>query len=366
MNAITLGNPSLFVKGIVDVMVTDYTTGNIIGYDKVLSESAITSSINMGEITGSVGNVLLINIPDTTRITGTLTSQAFSLQQRALASGGTLNYNGVCMVCETVTANSSTITVTGTPTKAYSQPSSDTNYWCYIRQKGASQFSGENYQINSDGEVQNFTAQSGTTYEVIYFTVNASAQVLTLKSNFIPSVVSLQYKYNVYCKQNDQTSQGALYGYLYFIVPRAQFSGDIGISANQTDNAKTNYDWTAISKDDAVSLCPDCNNDSSDYAYYVFVPCNTSAIENLAIIGAGLTLAVEETAQVPVKYVMIDGSLVQPNFSDLTFESEATGTATVGTNTGIVEGVAAGDTNITVTYNNNGTTLTAICPVTVE
>ena len=59
---------------------------------------------------------------------------------------------------------------------------------------------------------------------------------------------------------------------------------------------------------------------------------------------------------------MADGSLAQPNMSDLAFVSSATGTATVDAN-GVVSGVAAGDCDITVTYSE--LSLTTICPVTV-
>ena len=95
MNAIKLGDPNLFVKGIADVTITDYKSGNIIGFDKVASEGSITSSVNMGEITGGIGNPLLLTIPDTTRLTGSLTSQAFSMEQRALTSGGEITVGGV-------------------------------------------------------------------------------------------------------------------------------------------------------------------------------------------------------------------------------------------------------------------------------
>ena len=62
---------------------------------------------------------------------------------------------------------------------------------------------------------------------------------------------------------------------------------------------------------------------------------------------------------------MPDGSTVQPVYSDLTYVSKTPATATVDTN-GLVKGVAAGTTEITVTLTRStGGNLVAYCNVTV-
>lgn len=370
MNAFTFGEPNLFVKGICDVTIIDPNTGNIVGYDKVASDGSITSSVNMGEITGGIGNPLLISIPDTTRISGSLTSQAFSLRQRALTSGGTITYNGIAPVCEEITASGTTLSVSQVPAKYYGQLPSDTTGWCYVRQKGAAQYPGTNYGVDLETQqIQNFVATEGTTYEVFYFT-NASAEMLNLSTNFVPSVVTVQYKFNVYAKQGS-TTNGTLQGLLYFVVPRAQFGGDAGIGANQTTNATTSYDWNALGETDNMPACSSCSNTSSNYAYYIYVPCGgaKALVSALAVVGGGVSVTVaagsNHTAQIPVKYVMPDGSLGQPTYTDLNYDSAADGTATVNEE-GVVTGVAQGDTEITITLEKtDGTTLTTYCNVTV-
>lgn len=368
MNAITLGNPNLFVKGIVEAIVTDPSTGNIIGYDNVASEGAITSSVNMGEVTGGFGSPILINIPDSTRITGTLTSQAFSMQQRALASGGATAYNGIGSVCETITASEETLTVTQTPALAYGQPSSDTEGWCYVREHGAASFSGTNYGVNLvSKEVSGFVATSGKQYDVFYFAQSASNEVLALPTSFNPTVVSISLKFGVYAKQNNSVANGTLQGYLYFIVPQAQFTGDLGLSASQTSNGTTDYSWTALMPDSSVMTCDACGTNTSDYAYYIYCPCaaSTSAVEALAIIGSGVTVAPEGSAQIPVVYVMPNGTILTPTYTDLSYQSGADATATVSPG-GVVTGVAAGDTEVTVTLTRSTGNLTTVCNVTVE
>lgn len=372
MQAFSFGNPNLFVKGIVEQIFRDPTSGNIVAFDKVASEAALNYTFNLQEITGGFGNKLVGLIPDTTRLSGTYTSQAFSLIQRALLSGGNLSYDGITPVCEKVKVTSGNLVVSQTPVKDYSQNASDTLAWCYFRKHGESNYVGTNYGIDINTKQVNLPVGTvltdGDEYDVFYFTANASAQVLALPSAANPAIVSIQQKWGVYAKQNNSISQGTLQGYLYVNVPKAQLNGDAGINGNQTTNSTTEYNWTAVSSDDNSMVCDSCSGDNENLAYYIYVPCNgnTASVENLAIIGAGITVAVSAKAQIPVKYVMPDGSLVQPVYSDLTYVSTATSTATVSP-TGEVTGVASGDTEITITLNKgDGTTLTAICPVTVS
>lgn len=371
MNAITFGDPNLFVKGMVEATVADPETGNIIGYDNVASEGAVTSSFNAGEITGGFGNPLLITIPDTARISGTLTSQAFNLQQRALASGGTLDYGGTAPVCETITASGTSLTVSKTPVKAYGQPSTDTYGWCYVRESGATSYSGANYGIDlSSGTVQGFSAVSGTSYDVFYFTAMASAQVLALPTMFAPKVATLTLKFGVYAKQNGSTSNGTLNGYLYFVVPRAEFTGDVGLNASQTANATTAYDWTAVTDDSSsVMKCADCDGNSSDYAYYVYVPCAgaTSAVVGLAVIGGNMTVTADTATQIPVVYIMPDDSTQTPVYTDMTYtvasaatsdltvstDGKATAQSTLSAGDGVVTIALKSDTSITTTVTIN-------------
>lgn len=370
MNAIKLGDPNLFVKGIAEVTITDYNSGNIIGFDKVASEGSVTSSVNMGEITGGVGNPLLLTIPDTTRLSGTLTSQAFSMEQRALTSGGEVTYGGVAPRCECITASQATLTVKGVPTKHYGQSSTDSTGWCYVREHGGGAYLGENYKIDlSTKSVLNFSAVIGKQYDVFYFSEREDAKVLQVSSNFKPSVATLSYKFEVYAKQNGAVGNGTRQGYLYFVVMRAQFGGDVGISANQTTVATTDYSWNALADVDNMPDCDDCSSsDGSPYAYYVYVPIDGSMqkVEGLAVVGGAVSVAVGKTVQIPVKLV-VDNQLVQPVYSKLTFTNDSGTTNFTVSNTGVVTGTTKGTGEVTISYKLNDTrTLTAKCSVTVS
>ena len=374
LTPITLGTPNLFLKGIAEQTFYDASTGNIVGYDNVASEAAISTSVNLQEVVGGMGNALVGVFPDTVRLTGTYTSQAFSLETRRLITGGTLAYGAVAPFCQTITASGTTLTVEKTPAKHYGQPASDTNCWCYVKPQGAATYSGQNYEIDpSTKQVVNFAATASQTYEVYYFAENASAQSLAIPDVFNPTNVTVSTKYGVYAKQNNAVTGGTLQGWLYVIVPVAILSGDAGVSANQTTNATTDGSWMALSPDSSGMNCNDCAMSGNPLAYYVYVPCGDAAasVVALAVPGGGITLAAGADKQIPVKYVMPNDTLVQPTYTDLSFVSAATGTATVtngGTDetAGVVHGVAAGSTTVTITLTKeDDTTLTTTCAVTV-
>lgn len=370
MTAFNFGNPNLFVKGSVEQILRDPATGNIVAYDNLASATAINYTFNAQEVTGGFGNRLLAVIPDTTRLSGTYTSQGFSLVHRALVTGGTLSYNAVCPVCESVTVSDGTsVKVTGTPALAYGQPATDTEAWCTVRESGSAQYSGESYGIDLGTKTVNgFTAQSGKTYEVFYFSANASAQALAIPAAGVPAVVHLTQKWGIYAKQNGSVSQSTLWGYLYLVVPRASLNGDAGIDGDQTTNTTTQYGWSALTDDSQdVMACADCAAPANNMAYYIIVPCadTLEMVQALVVAGGSAAVGVGKSAQIPVRYLMPDGSTVQPTYTDLSYESGNSGVATVNAS-GQVEGVSDGDTQVTVTLTRSGApNLTAYCNVSV-
>ncbi|MBO5969766.1 MAG: hypothetical protein J6S14_14840, partial [Clostridia bacterium] len=104
MGTFLFGSPDYFVKGMAEQVITDPTTGNIVGYDRVPSEAATTTSFNLGAIEGGLHNALILNIPDTSRVSGTATSQAFSLEQRANIFGNDVQSAAVTPSVATITA----------------------------------------------------------------------------------------------------------------------------------------------------------------------------------------------------------------------------------------------------------------------
>lgn len=363
------GKPNYFLKGMVETIMRDPQTGNIVYYDNIASTAALNYTFNLQEIVGGFGNKLAGLLPDTTRLSGTYTSQGFSLDIKGLQVGSEVEYNAPIPVCEVITAEGTTLKVTGNPVYGYGQSKSSSAPWALVRVHGAKEYDGTNYGINPETkEVIGFTATAGLEYDVLYNATSASAQMLVLPDAANPAVVSITQKWGVYATQNNSVSKGTLQGFLYVVIPTAVLGGDAGINGSQTENATTEFTWQAISSADNKLACSSCENAASDLAYYVYAPCDSAVVEveQLAILGNGVSVEIGESQQIPVKYVMPNGSLVQPDFSDLTFNSAEQSVATVDAQ-GVVKGVTQGDTIVLISLvKSNGTTLQASCRVSVE
>lgn len=372
--AFTLGNPNLYVQGLSEIMLRDPTTGDIIGYDKVLADGSVETSQNDNVITAEKEAVVTV-IHSGARLTGTVSSQAFSLQQRAHAIGGTVEMGGASPVCKHVTAATGgklTVDTKGiTLSRALGQKDSDQYGWCYVREHGASKYEGINYGIDlvtgEVGKVVPFVATAGKEYDVFFFIYNQSAEKVEIGSSFDAKVATVEIKYTVYANSNNKVSNSTVAGYLYLIVPTAKFTGGAGLSASQTSNATTDYSWQALADIDNMPSCDETGSDASPYGYYLYVPYGDTAqaVDSLAVIGGGLAMKSGETKQIPVKYV-VSGQMVQPTYSALSYNADSSTVATVDTN-GLVTAKGAGETDIMITLTkNDGTSIGATCKVVVE
>lgn len=346
----------VYAKGTMDVWCFNPASGDLDYYSNKVQTNQFQTSVNLSPINAGIGNPVVMNLPDTAQINLTLTAADISLEARKLSVGGTLAYNAIIPVIESVTPSSSTLTVTRPPVAAYgmSEP------YAFIDMDGTA------YSIDEDTyAVQGFSATPSETYCVRYFTRAASARELKISSVFAPAVEVVMIRIPAYNAQGGASNQGSHCGDFYIWIPRMQFSGNAGTDASQTAASTTDFSGSALSYDEAVSAGTCEESDSyGALAYMVYMPLagQTSAVEGLAVVGGSISVAVGDSVQIPVKYV-INSELVQPNYADLTFVSAATGTASVGANTGIVTGEGAGSTTITITLDEPELTYTL--PVTV-
>lgn len=331
----------VYAKGTMDVWCFNPSTGDLDYYSNKIQTNQFQTNVNLSPINAGVGNPVVINLPDTSEITLTLTAADMSLEARRLSVGGTISYNGIIPVVETVLPNGSVLQVSRPPVAAYGMDQA----YAFVDNDGTA------YTIDPDTfALQNFTATAGQTYCVRYFVRAASAQELRISSVFAPAVEVVMIRIPAYNAQGSAANQGSHCGDFYIWIPRMQFSGTAGTDASQTAASTTDISGTALSYDEAVSAgtCDEADRYGA-LAYMVYMPLAgaTSAVEGLAVVGGSITVAEGENVQIPVKYV-INGQLVQPNYADLTFTSSSDATATVGANTGLVTGVAAGTADITI------------------
>lgn len=345
----------VYAKGTMDVWLFNPATGDLDYYSNKVQTNQLTTSVNMGAINAGVGNPVVINLPDTSQVNLTLTAADLSLEARALSTGGTIGYNGVIPVMESITATGTSIQVTGIPTAAYGM---DKPY-AYIDKAG------EAYEVDPDtGLISGFTAVDKQSYCVRYFSKAASAKELTLSTVFAPAVEVAYIRIPCYSAQGSSANQGSKCGDLYIWIPRMQFSGNAATDGSQTTAATTDISGSALSYDAAVQSGVCEESAMTALAYMVYMPLGgaTVSVEGLAIVGGEIAVTVGGDVQTPVKYV-INGVLVQPDYADLTYTITDTTTATVDAN-GLITGAAAGSTEITVTLADPA--LSVVANVTVS
>lgn len=360
---IDLKSNYLYAKGTCNVVVRDIATGDVVLQSNKVNTNAFTTTCDLGEIRSGLGNPIAIQIPTNSAVNLEMELANLSMAGKAMQVGAKVNYNGIANVCETVTATDATLSVTGKPVAPYGFASPI----CNVVESGSTNASGEVYAIDPDTGAVEFTATAGKTYAVTYWERQASAEYFNISSNFAPGIYHVCTQIPVYSTQNTgNPMQGTHVGDLYHYIPRMQFSGKADTDGGQSANAVTSLSGTALSYDDAAAagVCTDCA--VSGLAQVVYVPLAGAAanVEGLVVVGGAVAVKVNETKQIPVRYLMPDGSTVQPNYGDMTYAVAAGGDSTAEVSaTGVVMGKAAGETSVTIELTDKD--LTAVCQVSV-
>lgn len=138
-------------------------------------------------------------------------------------------------------------------------------------------------------------------------------------------------------------------GSVQVIVPSYQLSGNFNISFTPDGVTSTNLDGKALGVEGET-----CADGSAVYAYIKEFDTTASAmsVNDIAATPGVMTLAVDEEKAISV--IGLKGGLYSPievDVADCTFVSADSATATV--TDGVVKGIKAGTTNITVEYNGH-------------
>lgn len=359
---IQLNNRYLFAKGTCNVVVSDPSDGHIDYQSDKVQTSQLTTSVSMNEIRAGLGNSIAIQLPTDSAINLELTAADFSLATRAMQLGSTVTYNAAAPACEVIAASTSTLTLTTASTPV--APQGFSKAIAYVSD-GVSD-AATAYDIDNSKNIVGFTATPGKTYRVYYWLKNASAQQLTAYCVFAPAIKHVTIQIAVYSTEKvASASNASLVGWLYCIIPRMQFSAKADTDGSQTGNVISALSGTALSYDpDAdVTVCTDCG--LSELAYWVYVPNGdvTQSIESLAVIGSGLSIVNGASAQIPVRFLMDDGSLAVPDYTLMTYSSTPSGKVTISPS-GLITATSTGNTTVTATLTADNTKRATV-PVTV-
>ena len=352
-----LNNPYLYLKGTCEVTIKNPADGRIVFQSSKVATNNFSSSVDMGAIRAGLGNPIAIQIPSDAAVNLDLTTADFSMQARAMQVGTEVAYNAIVPVCASVTANSASLTVPNAAPVAFY---GDGEKYAYVNYAGATD-PGKAYVINDSGVIQDFVAVNGTTYNVMYYEKRADSQYFAISSMIAPGVYSVSAKMAVFSTEGANSgNHGSQVGWASYVIPRMQFGGNANTDGGQTSAATTSLSGTALSYEEAVEAgaCVDCNYPNLAYMTYEPQTFNgNNAIAALAVVGGNVTVAKDATKVIPVKYIMANGTVVQPKYSDLTITVADTTKASVSG--GAITGVAAGDTTMSIAITGS-TTVDAI------
>lgn len=356
----------LFLKGTSEAILTDKATGNIVYFSDKFQTANVAASVTMGEIRAGIGNAIAAMIPTDAGLTVNFTAADFNLFAKAAQAGSTLQYGAPVMVCQTVTASGTSLTVDvseGTPVAQLGMSAVQ----CYVQEinaKSPISTGGIAYTIDpTTGAVSDFTAESGKQYKVWYFVSKAGAQLATVSTNIDPQVLHFSAAMAVYANEGGSASGGTRVGTLYVIVPALKLGGDgAGVAGDQTTADTTSITGQAIasSSDIITDGCNECANSANVLAYYLYVPCEGATdMQGLALVGGVLTVPKSTVKTITeFKLVMADGSLASPDpaFMSYSLSSAPSGTSVSGSV--LTAGATTGDCDITATYNDGTSTFT--------
>ena len=354
-----LKNPALYLKGTCEVTIKRPSDGQIVFQSNKVATNNFSSSVDMGEIRAGLGNPIAIQLPSNAAVNLDLTTADFSMQARAMQIGTEVAYNAIVPVCASIKADSTTLSLPdgAAPVAMYG----DAAPYAYVAYDGATD-PGKAYTISNAGAIEGFTAVANTTYNVIYYEHRADSQYFAISSMIAPGIYTVSAKMAVFSTEGTNAgNRGSQVGWANYIIPRMQFGGDVATSGSQTDPATTALSGTALSYDEGVEAgaCVDCSFPNLAYMTYEPLTFNANnAILALAVVGGNIEVVKDATVVIPVKYVMADGKLVQPKFSDLTITSAATSTASVSN--GVLTGVAVGTTTLSISVTDSSAGVDAI------
>lgn len=369
-----LGNTDLYVKG-TSRFTFFRADGSVRYWTDKLQTSQIQTSINLGAINGGAGNPVLINIPDTPDMSVDLTAANFSLEAQASNVGATIVGNSKVPFTEAITFGANgKATISGTPVAPLGSASDDL-VGTIVKYDGKSAMDGVTFTKATSGNTYEFTytgAAEGKSACVEYYIEKPEALMYETLTSIAPEIGRGVVRMNLYSAEvNSDPSKGTHVGYVYIVVPRMQWTGEGNIEGSSTNPSTTVVKAKALGAP-KNSGSTGCTNDEQVLSYTVVELFGSDWTENAEkIICMENPLVIKAGAKKLLSCKYIEGTMVNnivPAKDCLTFTSAAAAKAKVDAS-GLVEGVAAGETTITIAPKStfkNPNKLSLTVNVTVE
>ena len=331
--------------------------GNQLFKSDTLTDSGFNTTATVEKITGGQGNATQGVFTHSASFEATLKDCVSNLLYVALQTGGTITAGANIYATEEVTTSVvNQITVLGAPQDFGS-----------IGKIGWYTIQGEDStnptKITFVGSVASVTGVPiGTKVCVTYLIEDDSARVIEVASNFVPSEVHLVMTLPLFKAGIDATnaSTSSQIGEWIVDVPRFMFDGAISMAT--TSASAVGFDMKGMAL--ASTNVSGCGNKSiyATITEVIYGKDEFANVVDIAIANADVELAVAETSTLKVYAIYNDGTASRLiDNSKITFTSSDITKATCGAHTGLVTGIAVGESTISAVL----TTKTSVSTVAV-
>ena len=319
---ITFTDESLYVKGTCNAICYDIATNDIVYQSSKMQTGAFTPSVKLNEIRSGLGNPVAEAIATDPSLQVEFEAADFQMWAKSAQLGLTPSYGATAQTCQVVTAKGNTLAVNvaeGRPTA----PFGSSKAFCFIQKVGAESKllnDGKAYPIGKDGKISNFNAVDGTQYKVTYYKEIVGARKTAISSFIDPKVVRFECQIAVYSNKGSLSS-GTRVGWLYYTIPYLKLQADATVTGDQNNNDTTKISGQALVYDTGESYDAASERKFSPFALLVYVPDDAAeGIKGIAVFGGTVSAVAGEPAQIPVYFIMDDGSvMIPPNYADFNY-----------------------------------------------
>jgi hypothetical protein len=325
-----------FMVSVADVY--GYDENDVLLFEsKTLLDSSIEVTLGSTEVRGGRGNQLHYVYYHSNAMNITLNDTQWNLNYLGSTVGADVVTGNNAYVEETITLGAAgTGTVVGQPLAIQG-----TALYGWVRQ-----LDGTSERVTFTSKT--FATSSGSSGDVVcvrYYGLDSASSSITIPSNAIPKVVRLVMEASL----NTGDESANQIGKIQFIVYKATLSGSFSLSMTSDGVSQTPLSAMALAYSDVETAA--CTS-APVYAKIIEILDSANWYDDvyaLAISGGDFSLAATLGTQQLVVYALKPNAapFIAP-VADLDFTSGTVGAATVGLHTGLVTGVAAGTSLLTV------------------
>lgn len=330
------------------------TVADAYGYDtndqllfvgKTLLDSALTLKLSNTDIKGGKGAQLQYVYFHTADLMIKITDTQWNLEFIALNAGQSIVTGNDVYYEETITLVGGSGTVTNTPVSA--QGLTTVYGWATDITIGSATY-GQTQNVAFSTKTFSFSGGTGTqTVCIRYYYLNSASTSVAIPANIIPS----EFRLVLECQLVSSDVSTNVIGGVEIIIPKGTATGSVALTLKADGVSSTPLEVRALA---STSLAAAACTNVPVYAQINQILNSTNWYDNVVALsiagGSSISFAHTTTNQLSVWAISNVPSTApfKCPLSDLTFTSGTVGTCTVGAHTGLLTGVGAGTSLISV------------------